>query len=195
MPATSDEPRKFCDHRGVPVGEEPSRRAVLLGGGSVGALLVVSAAGCTSAGGTPSPSPTPTRATPPPGNPDNPDSDLALRRRVAVEVLALRAAYTAVIEAFPSLRRTVSGLAAEHDAHAAALDPATTPPATSPSTGPATTASLSRSGALRRLAALERAAATRRTADMLVAGPDLARLLASISACETTHAALLQSAT
>lgn len=177
---------------------------ILLAGGSVGALLVVGgAAGCTSGGGTPSPAPTPTRATPPP---DNSDNDLALRRRVAGEVLALRAAYTAVIGAQSTLRRTVAGLAAEHDAHARALDPGATLPspvassASMRSASPASATSrvspvvtlASRPDALRWLAGLERAAATRRTADVLVAGRDLARLLASIAACETTHALLLE---
>jgi hypothetical protein len=41
------------------------------------------------------------------------------------------------------------------------------------------------------LAGLERAAADRRTDQVLAAGADLARLLASIAACEAAHADLL----
>jgi hypothetical protein len=46
--------------------------------------------------------------------------------------------------------------------------------------------------ARRWLAGLERAAAHRRTDQSLRAGADLARLLASVGACETTHAVLLE---
>ncbi len=44
---------------------------------------------------------------------------------------------------------------------------------------------------IRWLAGLERAAARRRTRQALRAGPDLARLLASVGASEAAHAAVL----
>ncbi len=127
--------------------------------------------------------------------PERPDPDLLLRRHVAAEVSDLVAAYAAVVTAFPQAPQvgTLRALAAEHEAHVAALtgpppsqasaSPSATPaPPTVPSTVPA---------ALRWLTGLERAAATRRSRQSLRAGADLARLLAAVGACETTHAVLL----
>ena len=130
--------------------------------------------------------------------PSPPDPDLQLRRRAAAEVRDLVAAYAAVVTAFPQADArqlaTLRALAAEHEAHVNALDgPQPTPPSESPSasakappTVPATMAA-----SVGWLAGIERAAATRRTRQSLRAGADLARLLAAVGACETTHAVLL----
>ncbi len=154
----------------------PSRRAVLA---SAGALAL---SGCLGAPVQPEP---------------QPDPDLRLRRRVAAEVDELVRAYAAATEAFPALTGRLEPLAAEHQAHAAALrGPRTGGSATSgaegsatPPTGPAVPAS--RAATVTWLAGLERRAAGRRTRQAAAAGPDLARLLASVGACESVHAVLL----
>jgi hypothetical protein len=125
------------------------------------------------------------------------DPDLRLRRRAAAEVRDLVAAYAAVVTAFPQADArqlaTLRALAAEHEAHVTALDGPQPSPSGSPSaTGkapPAVPATMADS--LGWLAGIERTAATRRTRESLRAGADLARLLAAVGACETTHAVLL----
>jgi hypothetical protein len=159
----------------------PTRRAVLATGGA----LVLAA--CL-----PAENPHPPR----------PDPDLRLRRAVALEVRVLVAAYAAVAAAFPDAGSArlarLRSLAAEHEAHIVALEgpPPTASPSPSTRTGspnpsappqvPSTPAA-----AVTWLAGLERAAAARRTGQVLAAGADLGRLLASIAACEATHADLL----
>jgi hypothetical protein len=139
--------------------------------------------------------------------PPRPDPDLRLRRAVAAEVRVLVAAYAAVAAAVPDAGSArlarLRSLAAEHEAHVVALEgpqPTASPsgsPSASTSTGspspsapppqvPATPAA-----AVTWLTGLERAAADRRTGQVLKAGADLGRLLASIAACESTHADLL----
>jgi hypothetical protein len=126
-----------------------------------------------------------------------PDPDLRLRRRVAREVRGLVAAYAAVTDAFPATTARLGPLAAEHAAHVAALDgppsaassPSAAPSPPSPTPAPPATAE----AAVAWLAGLERAAARRRARQCRDAGPDLARLLASVGACEAVHAALLGS--
>lgn len=162
------------------VGTGPSRRAVLSGG----ALLVV--AGCT--GG----------SAPPPGL----SSDQRLARRAAAEIRRLSARYAATVTAHPGERGRLSTLAAEHDAHVVVLErllpapravrsvpsgsaSAGTAPSPSPSVPPTVAAAR---GAL---ALVERAAASRRGHQARSAGPELARVLASIAACNAVHAALV----
>lgn len=151
--------------------EGPTRRAVLATGG----VLALSA--CL-----PGAAPEPSR----------PDPDLVLRRQVAAQVRELAAAYAAVVAAFPGAGdrlAVLAALAAEHEAHAAALaGPRSASPARAPAPGsvPATLPT-----ARDWLADLERAAARRRTRQSLRAGADLARLLAAVGACESAHAALL----
>ena len=165
-----------CDHAAVQDG--PTRRAVL----AAGSVLTLSA--CL-----PGADDEPTR----------PDPDLVLRRRAARQVGELVASYAAVVTAFPQAGApqldTLRALAAEHEAHVAALTgPA---PTASPSPSSRATASAvpvapsSMAASLRWLAGLERAAARRRTRQSLRAGPDLARLLAAVGASEATHAAVL----
>jgi hypothetical protein len=160
----------------------PTRRAVLATGGAL------ALAACL-------PADTP--------RPPRPDPDLRLRRTVAAEVRVLVAAYAAVAAAVPDAGSArlarLRSLAAEHEAHVVALDGPRPSPSPSPSTStgspsppaappqpPSTPAA-----AVTWLAGLERAAAHRRTGQVLAAGADLGRLLASIAACESTHADLL----
>jgi len=77
---------------------------------------------------------------------------------------------TRVRRAFASMRDTVMGAAHDTEQSASAMASA---------------------AAVTWLAGLERAAADRRTGQVLKAGADLGRLLASIAACESTHADLL----
>ena len=134
--------------------------------------------------------------------PSAPDPDLRLRRRAAAEVRDLVAAYAAVVTAFPQADArqlaTLRALAAEHEAHVTALDgPPPAPPSESPSESPSVGAKAppavpaTMADSLGWLAGIERAAAARRTRQSLRAGADLARLLAAVGACETTHAVLL----
>jgi hypothetical protein len=169
-----------------PGGPPLPRRAVLVGAAALGVTaLAAGLAGCS-----------PDRATSPPP----PDPDVELRLRVAGEVRSLLAAYAAVIATHPATGAKLRPLAAETRAHDRALSgppgalatPTTrtastaTPASSSPSPVPTTS-----SGALAWLAGLERAASVRRRRQLLRAGPDLARLLASVGASEATHAALI----
>lgn len=160
----------------------PSRRWVLAAGGS---LL---AAGCLPGDGSP------TRVTVSP--------EMRLRARIAGEVAALGAEYDAVMVRFPYARGLLGALATEHAAHAQALQWPTEAgsPTSSASQSPSPSSSASPSAAaragtlreaLRALAGAEVEASRRRGRQAGQAGPELARLLASISACEAVHAALL----
>jgi hypothetical protein len=156
----------------------PSRREVLVGG------ALVALGGCLPD----------TEPAAPARSPEE-----RLRARVADEVDDLAARYAAVIARFPQGRPELSMLAAEHEAHVRALrgrGPASRPRSPSPSpsaTGPAAPAvpeTLAEARAS--LAVVERAASRRRGRQATGTGPELARLLASIAACEATHAALLE---
>ncbi|HEX4699897.1 MAG TPA: hypothetical protein VH857_11130 [Actinomycetes bacterium] len=159
------------------------RRAVLTGAVALAAGL----AACS-----------PDRATPPPP----PDPDVVLRLKVATEVRSLLAAYAAVIATHPATGARLRPFAAETRAHDRALSgppgalatpsPRTTSTGTSGRTSPPPSpVPTTPVGALAWLAGLERAAAVRRRRQLLRAGPDLARLLASVGASESTHAALI----
>lgn len=135
------------------------------------------------------------------GPPDSPPVDpfaaeRRLRERVAREVSELSSAYDAVLARFPEAADELATLAAEHAAHIAALrgpqpsappSTASTPPSSPPASVPSTVAE-----ARVVLAAAERAASERRTRQAVTAPARTARLLASIAACEATHAALLE---
>jgi len=162
-------------------GDRPSRRSILAGGG----LLLLAA--CTGS--------SPVRA-------PRLSADQGLARRVAKEISVLATTYAATIAVHPQARRALAPLAAEHDAHVAALvalQPAPTPSAsgsaspsasTSPSASPPPVAP-SLAAARNELVAAELAAAERRRQQAGIAGPELARLLASIAACESVHARLV----
>lgn len=164
----------------------PSRRSVLAGGG----LFLLAA--CT--GSSPPPAPQLT-------------ADQRLARRVGTEITVLLGAYAATITAHPRTRGALAPLAAEHEAHLkalTALQPA--PPIASPSASssgsnapspsaspsvPAVPVEPSPAAARTALSRAEEAAAARRRQQAGDAGPELARLLASIAACETVHAILV----
>jgi hypothetical protein len=167
-------------------GDGPSRRSVLAGGG------VLLLAACTGSSTPRAPELT---------------ADQRLARRVADEINVLATAYAVTIAAHPNSRASLAALAAEHVAHAVALvallpKPTSTPTFTSssspppngsasPSASPPLTVAPTVAAALAELAAAERAAAARRRHQADRAGPELARLLASIAACESVHATLV----
>lgn len=166
----------------------PSRREVLVGGGLIGGGLLA-LAGCL---------PGVDDASPPPVDPE-----LRVRARIAEEVRALARHYEAVSDRFPAARPDglLAAFAAEHTEHARALlgpgarsRSRTTSATSSPSAG-ATVAPpvpTDEGEALRSLVVAERAASRRRARQAGRASPALARLLASIAACEAAHAALLE---
>jgi hypothetical protein len=163
-------------------GDGPSRRSVLAGGG------VLLLAACTGSSTPRAPELT---------------ADQRLARRIADEINVLATAYALTIAAHPRIRASLAALAAEHVAHAVALTallpkPTSTsssspPPSgsASPSASPPATIAPSVAAARTELAAAERAAAARRRHQAGRAGPELARLLASIAACEAVHAGLV----
>jgi hypothetical protein len=167
-----------------PGGPPLPRRAVLVGAAALGATGLAGGLSACSPGRT---------APPPP-----PDPDVQLRLRVAAEVRSLLAAYAAVIATHPATGSRLRPFAAETRAHDRALSG---PPGALPTPSPRTASSGSspapspvpatQAAAVAWLAGLERAAAVRRRRELLRAGPDLARLLASVGASEATHAALL----
>jgi hypothetical protein len=131
--------------------------------------------------------------------PPGPTPDQRLAARVTDEIRILAASYAATITRHPDTRAELAPLAAEHEAHIVALVALTpTPsdsaspsnssasPSPSPPPVPPTAAAAHTS-----LATSERAAAARRRGQAGRAGPELARLLASIAACEAVHAMLL----
>lgn len=147
-------------------------------------------------------------------DPEPPDPELLLRARVADEARALAAQYAATVERFPAARTELATLGAEHEEHARALlprraaralasstatvtatsttdatgtassAPSSSPPPTVPSTLPAARAELAEAERVASRRRLRQLRATRRS-------PELARLLASVAACEAAHAALL----
>lgn len=132
------------------------------------------------------------------------------RSRLAEESRALAVSYRDALARFPDARDRLEPLAAEHAAHAQALLPphaarwlrrAASAPApsaddptsgTTPAPGPPTALPTTMSAALRELQRRERAAARRRSGQARrEADRQLARLLASIAACNAVHAELL----
>ena len=176
----------------TPPGENlPGRRQVILGAAAAAATTTV-LAGCL------------------PGDdePEPPDPELLLRARVADEVRSLAAQYAATVDRFPAARSELATLGAEHEEHARALLPRRAARALASATataGPSRSASATASpsappvaatlGAARaQLAEAERAASRRRMRQLRGRSPELARLLASVAACEAAHAALLSAA-
>lgn len=149
----------------------------------------------------PSPEPTPT-----------PDPDTGLIAEALAGKRDLLARYAATLARFPGLGAGLAPARADHEGHARALaaSPLAPPEATAAlSTPPAPGASASadpsaspgptapsvpaeRGAAVRALAAAERAAAETRLSQCVAAGDaGLARLLASVGACEAAHALIL----
>ena len=142
-------------------------------------------------------------------DPEPRDPELLLRARVADEVRALAARYAATVETFPAARTELATLGAEHQEHARALLPrhaaralasatATATPtgtaSSAPSPSPTPTVPSTLPAARAELAEAERVASRRRLRQLRGTrgrSPELARLLASVAACEAAHAALL----
>ena len=107
---------------------------------------------------------------------------------------ALIARYRSALAASPALRDTLEPLLGQHLAHLAALrsrlaGPTGTPRPAQPGPAPAGAGAAS---PLAALAGAERAAASAQLSRLGAASPSLAQLLASISASEASHAALLR---
>jgi Ferritin-like domain len=153
------------------------RRSVLAAAGAAVPLL---AAGCKGVGGL--------------GTLPRPAPDVATLRGAITTEQALIARYRSALAASPALRDTLEPLLGQHLAHLDALrsrlvGPTATPhPArSSPSAAGAGAAS-----PVAALAEAEQAAASAQLSRLMVASPSLAQLLASISASEASHAALLR---
>jgi len=152
------------------------RRSVLAAAGAAVPLL---AAGCKGVGGL--------------GTLPRPRPDVAVLRAAIGTEQALIARYRSALAASPGLKDTLDQVLDQHLAHLAVLrsrlvGPAATPrPArTSPAAAGQATVGLSA------LAAAEQAAAGALVSQLATASPSLAQLLASISASEASHAALLR---
>ena len=159
----------------------PTRRTVLRGLGVLGAGALGTLAACTS----------PQIAKDRRPSPRKPDPDLAVVARALAASQDLAQRYAATATAFPDLAGRLGPLAAEHAAHIAALrvSTPTTPPGTT--VAPVPTVAIE---ALAALAAAERTSAAARVPDLLHSAPAVARLLASVAACQAVHAAVLGAA-
>jgi hypothetical protein len=174
-----------------------------------------------SASPTPTRSPVSPSTAPAPSSsaPSSPSPvDVAVVARVVAASRELADRYAAALAMFPDLAGRLSPLAAEHAEHLQALAPdaATAPspttghttPAPSPTTGDTTPtpgpsdgtptpdaealAAAAREEALAALAGTEAASAAARLPDVVEASPELARVVASVAACQAAHAALLR---
>ncbi len=151
------------------------RRSVLA---VAGAVLPILAAGCKGVGGL--------------GTPPGPPPDVAVLRAAIRTEQALITRYRSALATSPALKDTLDPVLGQHLAHLAALrsrliGPAATPHPARTSPGPAGQAST-----LAALAAAEQAAEGTLVSRLATASPSLAQLLASISAAEASHAALLR---
>ncbi|MGV9317027.1 hypothetical protein ACWDR0_33365 [Streptomyces sp. NPDC003691] len=113
-------------------------------------------------------------------------ADAALRKRLAVSGGALRDRYDAVIAAHPALAGRLAPLRAASAAHTTALGGAPAAGGPGPSAVPPDPAA-----ALTELAAAERRSSAALTTALAGAGPELARLLASVAAAGAANAYLL----
>jgi hypothetical protein len=150
---------------------QPSRRQ-LLSGAAVG--LAVASTACTAD--------RPTARTP--------SRDERLRQEAAIREEALLQLYAAAILAFPALAGELQPLSDQHLAHRTALgaDPLPTPSPTAEPVLIGPTAVEAR----RNLAALETGTSQGHAVAAAQAARPLAQVLASLSACEAAHAAVLR---
>jgi hypothetical protein len=119
------------------------------------------------------------------------DPDVALRAAAVTREQVLLAAYDAALAARPAVAAALAPLRDDHVAHLAALQassatvaPTPAPTATPvPAPAPATTSTP--------LAHLERTTAAAHAAAALLASRELAPVLASLAACESSHVGLL----
>jgi hypothetical protein len=159
----------------------PTRRAVLLG------TVALAATACSASSG--------------PGTEEN---DAAIVARVADSKRVLLERYAATAAQHPDKQAVLAPLSAEHELHLTVLGvpertdaPASRPASPdNPPTASPTPVRIPASAreALDMLSDAERKASDSRLAGILAASPGLARLLASIGACESAHAELLRSA-
>jgi hypothetical protein len=153
---------------------QPTRRQVLLASGVATAGAVVAA--CTADE---------------PLRPTVPTKQDRLRAEAVAREQSLVEAYTASLARHPSQRALLAAILGDHTAHLAALQgPASTPTATP------TPAALPPAFSLAQLTALEKQAARQHAeaaaqADAGCDGGSLLLLLASLAACEASHAVLL----
>lgn len=150
---------------------QPTRRQALAAGTVV---LASAAAGCTT-----DRHPRPAARTP----------DDALREAAVARERELVAAYTLALQALPQHSPLLAALLGDHSAHLARLVPAPAPTPTASATPP--TAPTSPKPSLRALALLERDAARAHATAVVAASRELAAVLASLAACEASHAAVL----
>lgn len=160
-----------------------TRRSLLA---AVGAVLVMTPAGCTMFDGEPETS----RASAPPPPPD------PLFPLLAAEAAVL-ALYDGVAARHPQLARRLQPLRGNHVAHLNALReivrvPAATPSAPASPTPTPVAAPATAAAALGALRAAESAAARRVSIACLTAPVERAALLGSIAACESAHLVLLR---
>ncbi|MBI0299065.1 hypothetical protein JBE04_32560 [Streptomyces sp. PRKS01-29] len=161
----------------------PRRRSLLLGGGALGAVALLS--GCSDDSGS---------------RREAGGADVALlRARGARDSTALLARYDATVDAHPALAERLAPLREETARHVAVF----TAKGRSPSPSATVSRSPSAGGrrvpkvpgdekqALAALAQAERRTADTRTAALATAPPELARLLASVAACGAAHVYLL----
>ena len=150
------------------------RRSVLAAAAAAVPLL---AAGCKGVGGL--------------GTLPRPRPDVAVLRAAIGTEQALIARYRSALAASPGLKDTLDPVLDQHLAHLAALRSRLIGPAATPR--PARTSPASGQAALGyALADAEQAAAGVLVSRLATASPSLAQLLASISASEASHAALLR---
>lgn len=156
----------------------PTRRTVLTG---LGALVAVGlgATACTSDDNS---GPTPEQR----------KADDEIRERAQAASVSLLDRYDAVIAAHPALAGRLRPYADEVGLHLAAFGGTRTPSAAS--TPPGETVPADPKAALADLASLEQRGADGRLVDLPTASPELARVLASVSACQFVHAQNLGSA-
>ena len=153
------------------------RRSVLAVAGAVVPLL---AAGCKGVGGL--------------GTLPRPRPDVAVLRAAIGTEQALIDRYRSALAASPALKDTLDPVLDQHLAHLAALRSRLIGPAATPRparTSPPAAAGQAAIG-LSALASAEQAAAGAQVSRLATASPSLAQLLASISASEASHAALLR---
>lgn len=185
---------------------------MVAGGGVSGAALLAASLGSCSAGrGKPSAGPTthqPSATPTPTPTPLPPDPDAPVLAAAADAEQRLLTAYAETVARHPSLKAKLAPFVGRHEHHLEALrsasDPssasaasvaATTTPSDTPDGTPASGASnvpATPAVAVTALVSAERDAAADRDTDVLrLRGPEHARLLASIGACEATHATAL----
>jgi len=114
--------------------------------------------------------------------------DVAVLRAAIGTEQALIARYHAALAASPGLKQTLDPVLDQHLAHLAALRSRLI----GATVAPHPEASAGQAGTLGALAGAEQAAAAALVSRLATASPSLAQLLASISASEASHAALLR---